>query len=59
MKAEDFAAWLPAISGMSESQRWEAMAALEKTSVVGARGKLLRRRAASAAAGRTRLDNES
>jgi transposase-like protein len=35
MKAEDFAAWLSAISGMSEGQRWEAMAALEKTSVVG------------------------
>ena len=35
MKAEDFAAWLSAISGMSEGQRWEAMAALEKASVVG------------------------
>ena len=35
MKAEDFAAWLLAISGMSEGQRWEAMAALEKASGVG------------------------
>ena len=35
MKAEDFAAWLSAISGMSEGQRREAMAALEKASVVG------------------------
>jgi transposase-like protein len=35
MKAEDFAAWLSAISGMSEGQRSEAMAALEKASVVG------------------------
>jgi hypothetical protein len=35
MKAEDFAAWLLAISGMSEGQRREAMAALEKASGVG------------------------
>jgi transposase-like protein len=35
MKAEDFAAWLSAILGMSEGQRREAMAALEKASVVG------------------------
>ena len=35
MKAEDFAAWLLAISGMNEGQRWEAMAALEKASGVG------------------------
>ena len=35
MKPEDFAAWLLAISGMSEGQRREAMAALEKASVVG------------------------
>ena len=35
MRAEDFAAWLSAISGMSEGQRREAMAALEKTSEVG------------------------
>src|SRR5580693_6571144 len=35
MKAEDFAAWLLAISGMSEGQRREAVAALEKASVVG------------------------
>ena len=34
MKAEDFAAWLLAISGMSEDQRREAMAALETASVV-------------------------
>jgi transposase-like protein len=34
MRAEDFAAWLLAISGMSEGQRREAMAALEKASVV-------------------------
>ena len=33
MKAEDFAAWLSAISGMSEGQRREAVAALEKASV--------------------------
>ena len=30
MKAEDFAAWLSAISGMNEGQRTEAIAALEK-----------------------------
>ena len=35
MKVEDFAAWVAAISGMSEGQRREAMAALEKASVVG------------------------
>ena len=35
MKAEDFAAWLSAISWMSEGQRREAVAALEKASVVG------------------------
>src|ERR1700722_17260194 len=35
MKVEDFAAWLSAISGMSEDQRREAMGALEKASVVG------------------------
>ena len=35
MKVEDFAAWLSAISGMSEDQRREAMVALEKASVVG------------------------
>ena len=38
MKAEDFAAWLSAISGMSGGQREEAMAALEKASAVGAEG---------------------
>ena len=57
MKAEDFAAWLSAISGMSEGQRREAMAALEKASVVGgAPRERLRRRAASAAARRTRWE---
>src|SRR5271154_6232059 len=35
MKVEDFAAWLSAISGVSEDQRREAMVALEKASVVG------------------------
>jgi hypothetical protein len=35
MQAEDFAAWVAAISGMSSGQRSEAMAALEKASVVG------------------------
>ena len=35
MKGEDFAAWLSAISGMSEDQRRKAMVALEKASVVG------------------------
>src|ERR1700734_4342445 len=35
MKAEDFAAWLFAISGVSEGQRSEAMGALEKASVAG------------------------
>ncbi len=30
MKAEDFSAWLSGISGMSEAQRAEAVAALEK-----------------------------
>jgi transposase-like protein len=38
MKAEDFAAWLSAISGMSEGQRREAAAALEKASVAGGAG---------------------
>ena len=38
MKAEDFAAWLSAISGMNEGQRAEAVAALEKASAVGAEG---------------------
>ena len=38
MKAEDFAGWLSAISGMSEGQRTEAIAALEKASAVGAEG---------------------
>ena len=37
MKAEDFTAWLSAISGMSEGQRAEAMAALEKAGAVAAR----------------------
>ena len=36
MRAEDFAAWLSAISGMSEGQRTEAMAALEKAITAGA-----------------------
>jgi len=36
MKAEDFTAWLSAISGMSEGQRTEAMAALEKAGAVAA-----------------------
>ena len=38
MKAEDFAGWLSAISGMSGGQRTEAIAALEKASAVGAEG---------------------
>jgi transposase-like protein len=38
MKAEEFAAWLSAISGMNEGQRTEAIAALEKASAVGAEG---------------------
>jgi transposase-like protein len=39
MRAEDFAAWLAAISGMSEGQRSEAKAALETASMVrGAAG---------------------
>ena len=50
MKAEDFAAWLSAISGMNEGQRTEAIAALEKASAVGAEGEVLRRRPASVAA---------
>ena len=53
MKVEDFAAWLSAISGMSEDQRREAMVALEKASVVGGAAQLPPRRAASAAARRT------
>jgi hypothetical protein len=36
MRAEDFATWLAAISGMSEGQRSQAMAALEKATAVGA-----------------------
>jgi transposase-like protein len=35
MKADEFAAWLLAISGMSEGQRREAMAALETARVAG------------------------
>ena len=35
MKAEDFAAWVLAISRISEGQRREAMRALEKTSGAG------------------------
>src|SRR5271154_171676 len=38
MKAEDFAAWLSAISGMNEGQRTEAVGGLEKGSAVGAEG---------------------
>ena len=34
MQAEDFTAWLSAISGMSEGQRTEALAALEKADAV-------------------------
>ena len=36
MKAEDFAAWLAAISGMSSAQRAEAFARLEKAGAGGA-----------------------
>src|SRR6202042_801778 len=36
MKAEDFAAWLAAISGMSSAQRAEAFATLEKAGPGGA-----------------------
>ena len=36
MKAEDFAVWLSAISGMDAVQRAEAMAALEQAGAVGA-----------------------
>ena len=36
MKAEDFAAWLAAISGMSSAQRADAFAALEKAGAGGA-----------------------
>jgi transposase-like protein len=39
MKAEDFAAWLSAISRMNEGQRGEAIAALEKASAVAAEAK--------------------
>ena len=39
MKAEDFTAWLSAISGMNEGQRAEAVAALEKARAVGAEGR--------------------
>ena len=57
MKAEDFAAWLAAISGMSEGQRAEAMAALEKASVVGGAAGLRRSRAeARPPRGRARND---
>jgi hypothetical protein len=53
MKAEDFAAWLSAISGMNEGQRTEAIAALEKASAVGAEGGGSAKKAGSAAGGRT------
>ena len=57
MKAEDFAAWLSGDFGMREGQRREALAALEKAIAVGAEGGVfLRRKAASAAARRTRSD---
>src|SRR3984957_7467728 len=56
MKAEDFTAWLSAISGMNEGQRTEAIAALEKASAVGAEGEVPRRRPASVAAKRTRWE---
>ena len=56
MKVEDFAAWLSAISGMSEDQRREAMVALEKASVVGGAAAVPPRRAASAGARRTRSE---
>jgi hypothetical protein len=36
MQAEDFRAWLSAISGMSGAQRAEALAALEKAGAVAA-----------------------
>ena len=39
LKAEDFTAWLSAISGMNEGQRAEAVAALEKARAVGAEGR--------------------
>jgi len=38
MKAEDFAAWLAAISGMSSAQRAEAFARLEKAGAGGRPG---------------------
>ena len=38
MTAEDFAAWLAAISGMSSGQRAEAFATLEKAGPGGADG---------------------
>ena len=57
MKVGVFAAWVAAISGMSEDQRREAMVALEKASVVGGAAAASRQRAASAAArGRARND---
>ena len=56
MKAEDFAAWLSAISGMNKGMRTEAIAALEKASAVGAEGEVLRRRPASVSAKRTRWE---
>ena len=40
MKSEDFSAWLSAISGMSEAQRAEALAALERAAAeAGSSGK--------------------
>lgn len=45
MKAADFTAWLSAISGMSEGQRAEAMAALEKAAAIAAEGKSGERKA--------------
>src|ERR1700722_17070503 len=39
MKAEDFTAWLSAISGMNEGQRAEGVAELEKARAVGAEGR--------------------
>ncbi len=36
MTSEDFSAWLSAMSGLSEGQRAEAMAALEKAGVTAA-----------------------
>ena len=50
MRAEDFAAWLSAISGMSAEQRAEAMAALEKAGGSGTRSAELQRRGRQARA---------